>query len=685
MPALKTDIQEVIKTLSILKPDNELIEIRAYDAKKIVTSGYYKDSYSKLVQDMKNFQYDNCYFALNNIDEACFSRSQHETLEKYAKITTSDKDITTRQWLLIDADPVRASGISSTDAEKKNARILLGKVYNYLRDIGLEYPVVADSGNGYHLLYKVNLKNNQMATDIIKEFLQSLDIMFSDDKVSIDTTVFNPSRITKLYGTVARKGANTEERPHRMSRIIQVPEEIKVTNIELIKKVADLLPKPTTTTPKYNYTSGDFNIDNFISQHLNVSRVVSTNMGTKHILESCPFDNSHKAPDSMVSVLSNGAIGFKCFHNSCANKTWADVREMFEPKQQRSNDMTRTNKPIDSSAFPVAEKSPEIERTHFINLTGHIKPYLQLHEIQNIERSQIVSLPTGIKTLDRKIIGFNKQEVTVISGSNGSGKSTIIGQFILNHIEDGFKSTLFSGELVAGRVKNWLHLQAAGRQFNRKSQYGENAFYTPKHIGEKIDQWAKDKLFVHNNLKGTKFSDILNTIENTIKTEKTDIVYIDNLMSIDLSEVSGDKYERQTSVILRLVKMAEVNNVHIVFICHPRKPSGFLRKEDISGTADLTNAVDNVIMCHRINRDFENNAKQFFDKTIITDFLDRRYTNCIEVMKNRDLGVQDELIGMYFEPESKRLLNEQHENYLFSWGDQFASEIPDEDNPFIRS
>lgn len=677
MANLKTDIDEIKKTLSILKADNELLEIRAYDTKKIVTSGYYKDNYSRLFDSMKNLQYENCYFTLNNIDDACFSRSQHETLEKYAKITTSDKDISIRQWLLVDADPVRASGISSTDEEKNNARLTLVKVYNYLRDMGFSYPVVADSGNGYHLLYKIALVNHADVTAVIKEFLQSLDVMFSDDKTSIDVTVFNPSRITKLYGTIAKKGANTEERPHRLSKIIKVPDEIKVTNIDLIKKVADFLPKPATITYKTNFSNSNFSIDDFISQYLNVAKVVSSGMGIKYILGTCPFDNSHKAPDSMVTVLNNGAIGFKCFHNSCADKRWEDVREIFDPKQSRIKDQTRTTSPI------IAKKAPAI-----IQSSMPIKRYLQLHEIENIDRSQIVSLATGITILDNKIVGLNKKEVTVISGNNGSAKSTIIGQWILNNIQNGFRCTLFSGELNSSRVKNWLHLQAAGRQFNKKSQYGESVYYTPKHIGDQIDEWAKDKFYLHNNLSGTKFSDVLNTIEETIKEQKTDIIYIDNLMSIDLSEVLGDKYERQTSVILRLTALAKTHDVHIVFICHPRKPIGFLRKEDISGTADLTNAVDNVIMCHRVNNDFKKNANAFFDKALITNFIDFGYTNCIEVMKNRDIGIQDELIGMYFEPESKRLLNERHENFIFGWNnDDFltlGATIEDgENNPFF--
>ena len=36
-------------------------------------------------------------------------------------------------------------------------------------------------------------------------------------------------------------------------------------------------------------------------------------------------------------------------------------------------------------------------------------------------------------------------------------------------------------------------------------------------------------------------------------------------------------------------------------------------------------------------------------------------------MKNRDLGVSDEFVGVYYEPESKRMLNFRQENKRFGW------------------
>jgi hypothetical protein len=53
------------------------------------------------------------------------------------------------------------------------------------------------------------------------------------------------------------------------------------------------------------------------------------------VLEECPFNSDHRAPDSAIFEHANGSLGFKCLHASCADKHWRDVRELFEgPRQQ---------------------------------------------------------------------------------------------------------------------------------------------------------------------------------------------------------------------------------------------------------------------------------------------------------------------------------------------------------------
>ncbi|MCL2312232.1 MAG: hypothetical protein FWC41_07075, partial [Firmicutes bacterium] len=104
MAELKTDFNETQKALALLKQDhgNSLVEVRLFKG-KYVKSGYFKD-YNNLLKSLSTLDYDNCYITLNTINDACYARTQKETMKANCK-ATSDHDIINRDWLLIDADP----------------------------------------------------------------------------------------------------------------------------------------------------------------------------------------------------------------------------------------------------------------------------------------------------------------------------------------------------------------------------------------------------------------------------------------------------------------------------------------------------------------------------------------------------------------------------------------------------
>lgn len=86
--------------------------------------------------------------------------------------------------------------------------------------------ILADSGNGGHLAVKISLPNDEAARELVKRFLETLDAAFSDDEVKVDTTTYNAARIWKIYGTTARKGSDTNDRPHRLAKILDAPDEM---------------------------------------------------------------------------------------------------------------------------------------------------------------------------------------------------------------------------------------------------------------------------------------------------------------------------------------------------------------------------------------------------------------------------------------------------------------------------
>lgn len=648
------------------KSGEELVEVRIVDnAYKRTYSGYFTDVDTLLNEIRK---YDNCniYFTLNAINPACYDREQHDRIVTKPKSTTSDNDIVGRDWILIDMDTKKPSDTNSTDEEKEMAKEVVNNVFKFLRDEGFEKPVVCDSGNGFHLLYKIAMKNNDENTTICKEFLQVLDMLFSNPNVEIDCSTFNSSRICKLYGTFSRKGSNTKKRPQRESKILRIPDEVKITPNEYFAKVAAMLPKSEQPSKSNCYGNEKFDLEAFLNKHhIAVRNIVRTSSFTKYILDECPFNSSHRAPDSAIFEMSNGGLGFKCLHSSCSQYTWKDFRLKFEPDAYGHKEYQRHEHKM--QYYSSQKKEPFVPKKED---SAKGKKWLAMTDVQYVDVSKLVAIPTGYKELDKKIIGLLMGDVTVLSGLSGSGKTSWIDCVVLNAVQRGYKVGIWSGELQDFRFQSWIDQISAGKNYVCKKEGYENYYYAPKNIANQINKWLEGKLFLYNNNYGSKWQQLFADIKTLVENEGTQLIVLDNLMALQIDSYDGDKYTQQTRFINDLKEYAKAKNIHVILVCHPRKEGGFLRKESISGTADLTNLADSVIIIHRIGKDFEQRAGEFFGKDKVIPYL--KYNSVIEVCKNRSMGVIDLLVGMYYEVESRRLKNEISENIVYGWQEQPA-------------
>ena len=327
---------EVRKAIKILQADGAVFEVRVIGAssRKDIMSGYFRDAETLLQEfDTIDMRGKNAYITLGEVKEECFSRSQSECFERNPS-TTSDPEITAYRWLFVDLDPVRPTGISSSDKQLKDAEELSGTVYRYMQEMGFCEPVKAMSGNGYHLLYRINILNTQENRTLVERCLKNLSSIFNTDRVKIDTTNSNPSRICKLHGTLAQKGRNTKERPHRMSRILSVPETVEITARNVLVRLAGELPEEpqhTTFRRGVNSQANEFNLLDFLHRNGITYSETSGDRSKIYRLDECPFDHSHRNGDAKIFQYPDGAIAFKCHHNSCRQYKWQDVRLKYEP------------------------------------------------------------------------------------------------------------------------------------------------------------------------------------------------------------------------------------------------------------------------------------------------------------------------------------------------------------------
>ena len=649
---------EIRKTIQALKDYEELFEVRCLEANgKRVSSGYFRDVEVMLDQLSRLNSIDsNVYITLNNIKPECYSREQRDRFITNTKVQTSDNDICGYEWLFIDADPKRPAGVSSTDEQLNQAKSIGNKVYVFMKNLGFNEPLTAMSGNGIHLLYKIRLRNSEENKTLIKNCLLVLDMLFSNDYVDIDKTNFNPARICKLYGTMARKGSNTPENPHRMSHLLSEGSK-EPTDKAYLEKLVAMLPVPEKPQKYNGYSPKKFDLEEWLIKYGIRYQKTSYSDGTKYILEQCPFDNNHKGKDACIFQARSGAIGFHCFHNSCSDKTWRDVRILFEPDayERQQQDYERR----------IYSRQPVQQPIKVIHPVDGKPVFYTAQDVLNLPVPEERFIKTGIADIDKKLRGMKKGYVSVMSGLRAAGKSSVISEMVLDGVESGNNIGVFSGELAPKNFMRWMNLQAAGKGYTEPTQF-EGYYNVQRKYQEQIAQWLGEHFWLYNNEYGFDFQAVVDQFKRKIEKDKLDMLILDNLMTFDISGMSENKFEAQTKFILALQgEIAKPYNVHIMFVAHPRKAMGFLRLDDISGTADLGNAVDNAFIVHRVNQDFKRLSKQMFGWK--DDNQIYQATNVIEIAKDRDGGVMDYFIPLYYEPETKRLKNYSSENKIYGW------------------
>ncbi|MCZ7619256.1 MAG: hypothetical protein M5U32_13445 [Myxococcota bacterium] len=322
-------------------------------------SGYY-DNLDALARDAHRWdgRAPGIYGSVNLCVPALLARSANRAREN-AESTTSDKDIERRTRLFIDLDPVRPSGIASTAAEHEAALDRARAIRSDLRAQGWPEPILMDSGNGGYLIYEIDLPNDAESTAIISGTLRGLASRYSDDVVSIDTTVSNAARIVRIPGTLNRKGDDTPERPHRRCRIVDAPDALEPVDVDELRMVAAWAPEPPRQRSS-SATGSGIDVDAFIAAHgLEIMSDGPWEGGRRIKLARCPFDAEHVGGSAALFAFASGALAFKCQHDGCTGRKWADVRALFEPeRQQQQHDAERVDGRNADAATPWPPPSP---------------------------------------------------------------------------------------------------------------------------------------------------------------------------------------------------------------------------------------------------------------------------------------------------------------------------------------
>lgn len=583
------DEKTIRQAIRILKPNHELFEIRIISkgARKRIISGYFTDVETLIKQfDTIDPRGTNIYITINKVNEDCYAREQHDCFRQ-TDANTHDHEIDRYEWLFIDLDPERVTEVSSSDEEIEEARLLSDKVFNYLQGLGFKEPIRALSGNGYHLLYKIDLANNDKSKTLLERCLSNLAAMFNNGKVKIDVVNFNPSRVCKLYGTLAQKGSNTKKRPHRMSEILSVPSKIECNDIDLLRALADELPevpkaarkttRPGTTPAPTEGLDLEAWLDKYGLEYL---RTESGQDCTIYPLANCPFDESHTNGDSKIFHYSNGAIAFKCHHNSCKGYTWQDVRLKYEPDAYDNKDEER-DKAIEEG-WQRHKQYLVVQKTDNIEEVKKGLPKLSAISAYDLQQKEFEERYYAVQ-------GMIPEGETIIAAPPKTGKSWLMLDMCLK---------VAKGEPFLGFETNksdTLYLAL---------EDGDNFEQERLNIVLNGEEAPKNFHFVFSNVMPMNEGFLLQLDELLKQFPEVKIVVIDTLQFIKYRQSKSESaYETDYRTGRDLKEFAEKKDIAIVVVTHTTKLIHIEDEmSDVSGTNGVTGAADAVVVLKKEKR-----------------------------------------------------------------------------------
>jgi KaiC/GvpD/RAD55 family RecA-like ATPase len=431
--AMMTFAEVMFREARAANVERPVFEVRALgiNGHAGVLSGYF-DSPDKLTKAATAVHgAEGVYVTPSPVSPALLARAANRLKQPGKKGTsTADADVARRLWLLVDVDAKRPAGISATDAEKAAAEGEAVALRAWLGAQGWPDPVVGDSGNGAHLMYRIDEPNDAASLELVKRVTAALVAKVNGAGVHVDEKVVNAARIWKCYGTIAAKGDSVPERPHRKAQIVALPDRLQVVTRAQLEALAALAPSPAAPSPRPTASpakGGGLDVRAWLAEHgLDVGgERAHDGAGWIAELKSCPWSDAH-ADGAYVGQMASGAAFAGCQHASCSGKGWAELRAKHEPERPSRN----APPPHTDDDAPPPSKGNGVHAHD----TPAMRPPLRDKDAPPLTAAEILrsaefsapqaTYPTGFAKLDEHIDGGVKaRQLTVVAGPTGAGKS----------------------------------------------------------------------------------------------------------------------------------------------------------------------------------------------------------------------------------------------------------------------
>ena len=285
----------------------------------------------------------------------------------------------------------------------------------------------------------------------------------------------------------------------------------------------------------------------------------------------------------------------------------------------------------------------------------------KLSEIKELNPHEMDGFETGIELLDRELMKIFTGGVTLLTGLPSAGKTTFLNQITLMAMDKGFKTFLFSRELLNGMSKGWFTQVAAGRRNMNpiKLKNGVDYYVVNEEAKTRIAKHYDDLFFIYKDEEENSEDKLFESMELCATKKGVRCFIIDNLMTVQLNQTSSDTNKAQTDFMNRLIKFSMKYDVVVICITHPRKlqNGADIGLFDIAGTQNIVNLATRTIGLKRVKEsEKENCQSKLFGYDVV-----------ISIIKDRIFGSTKE-IPVYYDKIDRRFYSNYDEfDRVYKW------------------
>ena len=280
-------------------------------------AGYFTDreKAAYAVMNLEKLTPAGIYLVLNEINPDLLARSP-DKITPYLDTTTSDVDITPGgaggTWISIPS--------GRRESRQRTRNMTRQSIWRWIAWRGCRLSVGPTDTCGFRQrcspVVSIDLPNGEESTALVRGSIQAVADKWNTAEMKVDN-LFNAARIWKLYGTTARKGHSMPDRPHRVAKLLGVPDSLQVVSRAQLESLAATgRSRPRNNRPTATGMGQPFTSRLDVPKWLTARGVAFTRKDkatsdgrTVYLLESCPFNAEHgKAAETSVMQGQDGTL-----------------------------------------------------------------------------------------------------------------------------------------------------------------------------------------------------------------------------------------------------------------------------------------------------------------------------------------------------------------------------------------